>query len=90
MALNCERQHRVGTAEEERKETKSQDGMGEAGSEVLPERRSRSGIIGREQQRQHQEKPANTRGTNQDAEGKRDSDCKFAVSDEKRNGHGVR
>ena len=71
-------------------ETKGENGVAEAGSEVLPQRSAGTGVVGREEERQHKDESAGTGGSDQEAEGQSEADSEFAVSREEGDGGGVR
>jgi hypothetical protein len=80
----------VGVAEEKSGEAQREDGMAEAGAEVLPEGSCGAGVVGGEEQGKHVEESAEAGGADKDAEDERDPDGEFAVSDEEGDGRGVR
>ncbi len=64
--------------------------MAQARAEVLPEGRSRAGIVRREEHREHKNETAETCGTHQDAENQRESDCQFAIGYQEGDARGAR
>src|SRR5713226_3626622 len=64
--------------------------MAEAGAEVLPEGGGGAGVVGREEQRKHEDQPAEAGGAHEDAEDKRETNSEFAIGHEKSDGRGVR
>src|SRR5712692_11797564 len=64
--------------------------MAEARAEILPEGRSRTGIVRRHKQREHENEPASACRANKDTENERDADGEFPVSHEKGDRCGVR
>jgi len=80
----------VGAAEEESGEAQGEDGMAEAGAEVLPEGDGGAGVVGREEQRKHEDQPAEAGGPHEDAEDQRETDGEFAIGHEESDGRGVR
>jgi len=64
--------------------------MAEAGAEILPEGGGGAGIVGREEQREHEDEAAEAGGAHEDGEDERDPDSEFGVSDEEGDGRGVR
>ena len=85
-----ERPDGVGAGEEKRGEAQREDGMAEAGAEILPEGGGGAGIVRGEEQREHVEEAAGAGGAHQDAEDEREPDGEFAISDEESDGRGVR
>ena len=53
--------------------------MAEAGSEILPERRGGTGIVGGEKQGEHEDQADDAGGADENAEQERKSDGEFAV-----------
>lgn len=64
--------------------------MTQAGAEVLPEGCASAGIVGRKEQREHENQAAQAGKPHQNAKNERNADGKFAVSHKKSNGRGVR
>lgn len=78
------------SADEKHAEAQCEDGMAQACAEILPERCSRTRIVGGEQHREHKEESASARGSYQDAEDERESDGKFSIGHQKGDRSGVR
>src|SRR5260370_24422208 len=64
--------------------------MVEAGAEILPERRSCTRIVRREEHGQHEEEAEEACGTHENAENERYPDRQFTVSHEEGDGCSVR
>lgn len=64
--------------------------MTQAGAEVLPEGCSCTGIIGRKEQRQHEEETADAGGAHQNSQEKRSANGEFRVGNQKSNRRSVR
>src|SRR5690242_2876834 len=64
--------------------------MAKACAEVLPDRRGRTGIVGREEQSEHEDEAAKAGGANEDAKRKSDADGQLAVGHKEGDGRGVR
>ena len=63
--------------------------MVEAGAEVLPERRVRPGMIGGNQQREHEDQAGDACRPDEDAEGQCQTDREFTVGDQECDRRGV-
>src|SRR5439155_25289486 len=63
--------------------------MAEARAKVLPEGRSRAGVVRREEQREHENQTAETCGADEDAENERGPERQFAISYQEGDGSGV-
>ena len=70
--------------------TKSEDGLAEAGAEVLPEGGVLAGVARGEKKSEHEDEAADAGGANEDAQDEGDADGELAVSDEEGDGSGVR
>ena len=76
--------HRCGITQEEGEKAQRKYGVAQAGAEVLPEWRSRAGIVGGEEQSKHEDKAANAGGPDENAQNERKPDREFAVGDQER------
>jgi hypothetical protein len=63
--------------------------MTQARAKILPERRARTGIVGRKKQREHENQPAEARGPHQNSEKERDANGKLTVGHQERDRCGV-
>src|SRR5437773_9243601 len=63
--------------------------MAQACAKVLPEGRSRAGVVRREEQGEHEDEAAETCGTHQDTENQRNSNRQFAIGHQKGDARGV-
>lgn len=64
--------------------------MTQAGAEVLPEGRSRTGIVGRKEHGQHEDEPADACWAHEDAEDESKPNGEFRVSHQESDRRGVR
>src|SRR5258708_39364040 len=80
----------VRAPEEESGEAERKYRVGEAGAEILPERRSCSRIVRREEHGQHEEEAEEACGTHENAENERYPGRQFTVSHEEGDGCSVR
>lgn len=80
----------IGAADRERDEAKRENGVSEAGAEVLPEGHARARIIGGKQESEHKDQTAQAGWADQDAERQGEADGKLAIGDQERDGGGVR
>src|SRR5437870_8603939 len=63
--------------------------MTQARAKILPERRARTGIVGRKKQREHENQPAEARGPHQNSEKERDANGQLTVGHQERDRCGV-
>src|SRR5438874_13710059 len=74
---------------QERSKTQYEDRMTQARAKILPERRARTGIVGRKKQREHENQPAEARGPHQNSEKERDANGQLTVGHQERDRCGV-
>jgi len=79
----------VRAPDQKRGEAEGKHRMAEACAEVLPEGCSRTGIIRREEQREHEQEGAEACGAHQDAENEREPDRQFTISHQEGHARGV-
>src|SRR5258708_37119972 len=85
-----DRPYEIRAPDQERREAECKYRLAQAGDEVLPEGRFRTGIGRTKEYGEHEDETEETRGTHHDAENERESDRQFTIGHEKRNGRGVR
>ncbi len=83
-------EHAFAVADEEGREAEGEDRVVEGGSEVLPEGRGGSWVVGGEQERCHVDQSEEACGSRERSEEKRDADGEFSVGDEEGDGGCVR
>src|SRR5271155_1062925 len=86
----AQRPNCIRAANQKREETEHEDRVAERSSEVLPEWRPGSRIVGRKQQRQHEENPEDTCQAHLNTQHQTKTNRELSVSDEKCDGRGVR
>ncbi len=80
----------VSAPDQERGKAERKYRVAQAGAKILPEGRSRTGIIRREKHGEHEEEAGKTCGTHQDAENEREPDRQFAIGYQEGEAGGVR
>ena len=63
----ADRKRDVWSGDEEGNEAQCENGVSEAGTEVLPEGRAGAGVVGGEEESQHEDQAAGAGGANEDA-----------------------
>src|SRR5439155_26100715 len=79
----------IRASNQKRSEAERKYRMAEARAEVLPEGRSRAGIVRGEEHGEHENKAAETCGADEDAENERGPDCQLAISHQEGDARGV-